>query len=41
MPVPASSTSVDPSLRRTSTHDVFPPYRAVFGPGEGTDPRTP
>ena len=26
---------------RTSTHDVFPPYRTVPGPGVGTDPRVP
>ena len=26
---------------RTSTHDVFPPYRTVLGPGVGTDPRVP
>jgi hypothetical protein len=31
---------VPPSVR-TSTHDVFPPYRTVPGPGVGTEPRVP
>src|SRR5262249_55967590 len=28
-------------LGRTSTHDVFPPYRLVDRPGTGMEPRTP
>ena len=40
-PVPQSRTSSVPPSVRTSTHDVFPPYRTVPGPGVGTDPRVP
>ncbi len=41
MPVPASSTSIVPSFPRTSTVDVFPPYRTVSGHGAAIDPRVP
>ena len=29
------------SCRRTSMHDVFPPYRAMLGPGLAMEPRVP
>src|SRR5688572_9288571 len=41
MPVPASSTSIVPSRPRTPTQEVFPPYRAISGPGVASEPRTP
>ena len=41
MPVPASSTTTVPSAARTSTHEVFPPYRAVRAPGLASEPRHP
>src|SRR5215813_13555126 len=41
MPVPASMMIRGPDLGRTSTHDVLPPYRFVWAPGTGNDPRTP
>src|SRR5258708_3282518 len=41
MPVPASTTTRVPESERTSTHDVLPPYRSVFRPGTGSEPRTP
>src|SRR3989304_6980262 len=41
MPVPASSTSTVPSRPTTPTHEVFPPYRAVSGPGVASEPRVP
>src|SRR3990167_3664322 len=41
MPVPASSTSTVPSRPATHTQDVFPPYRAISGPGVASDPRVP
>src|ERR671925_610014 len=40
-PVRAWRTGVVPLSRHTSTHDVFPPYSTVSGPGAGTDPRQP
>src|SRR5213593_2922744 len=40
-PVPQSRMITVPSEARTSTQDVFPPYRAVFGPGAAIDPRVP
>src|SRR2546422_1174221 len=40
-PVPQSRTINVPSEARTSTHDVLPPNRAVFGPGDAIDPRVP
>src|SRR5438045_5254274 len=39
-PVPQSSTRRPPPAR-SETHEVFPPYRTVDGPGAGIDPRTP
>src|SRR3954471_15068391 len=41
MPVPASTTTRVPDSERTSTHEVLPPYRSVFRPGTGREPRTP
>src|SRR3972149_4772779 len=41
MPVPASNTSIVPSRPTTPTHEVFPPYRAVSGPGVASEPRVP
>src|ERR1017187_9974845 len=41
MPVPASSTSIVPSRPTTPTHEVFPPYRAISGPGVASEPRVP
>jgi hypothetical protein len=34
------TTSV-PSVRRTSTQVLLPPYRTVNGPGVGIEPQTP
>src|SRR5262245_12332331 len=41
MPVPASNTSVVPSSRETSMHEVLPPKPTVCGPGVGSEPRQP
>ena len=41
MPVPASSTIACPLSRRTSTHEVLPPYRTVSAPGAASEPRHP
>src|SRR5438045_2267586 len=41
IPVPASRMMSQPSLVRSSTHGVFPPYRTVVGPGVGMEPRVP
>src|SRR5450756_79623 len=41
MPVPASRTSTVPARPTTPTHEVFPPYRAVSGPGVASEPRVP
>src|SRR5438128_1025149 len=41
IPVPQSSTSVVPSLVRSSTQQVLPPNTAVPGPGVGIEPRVP
>src|SRR5262245_43806314 len=40
-PVPQSRMITVPSEALTSTQEVFPPYRAVFGPGAAIDPRVP
>jgi hypothetical protein len=40
-PVPASMMIGSPPRGRTSTQDVFPPYRLVARPGTGMEPRTP
>jgi len=40
-PVPQSNTNRVPPSVRTSTQEVFPPYRTVSGPGVGTEPRVP
>src|SRR5882724_10884740 len=40
IPVPASRIRISLPAR-TSIHEVLPPYRAVVGPGEGVEPRTP
>src|SRR5688572_12872486 len=41
MPEPASSTMRWSSAGRTSTQEVFPPYRTVAWPAAASDPRTP
>src|SRR6187399_3283228 len=41
MPVPASRIKREPSLARTSTVDVLPPYPLVSAPGAASDPRVP
>src|SRR3989442_7089504 len=41
IPVPASMISMRPSDGRTWTHEGFPPYRTVSGPGAGNEPRHP
>jgi hypothetical protein len=41
IPVPASSTIVLPSSRRSSTLEVLPPYARVAGPGVAREPRQP
>src|SRR6478609_3974738 len=41
IPVPASSTRRVPSSPSTLTHEVFPPYRAISGPGVASEPRVP
>src|ERR1044071_762898 len=41
MPLPASRMTSLPSAHLTSTQGVFPPYRAVSGPGLGMEPRVP
>jgi hypothetical protein len=40
-PVPQSMTTRVARAERTSTQDVLPPYRRVFGPGVAMDPRVP
>src|SRR5262245_3728962 len=40
-PEPQSRTITVASDALTSTQEVFPPYRAVFGPGAAIDPRVP
>src|SRR6266496_6622450 len=40
-PVPQSSTTSVPPDDRSSTHEVFPPYRTVLGPGLAIEPRVP
>src|SRR5512137_1609481 len=42
MPLPASTiTSRSAAPKRSSRHEVLPPYFTVLGPGVGMDPRTP
>src|SRR5512137_3125726 len=42
MPLPASMiTSRSSAPKRSSRHEVLPPYFTVLGPGVGMDPRTP
>ena len=33
--------SIRQRAERTSMHEVFPPYRAVLGPGLAIEPRVP
>src|SRR6266571_4349895 len=40
-PVPQSSSTSVPPDDRSSTHEVFPPYRTVLGPGLAIEPRVP
>src|SRR4051812_34431949 len=40
-PVPQSRIRSVPASVRTSTHEVFPPYRMTVGLGTGIEPRTP
>ena len=39
--MPASRIIWLPSESVSSTHEVFPPYRAMSGVGVGIDPRVP
>src|SRR5262245_45645923 len=41
IPVPASKMISSSASLRTSIQVVLPPYRAVCGPGEAIEPRTP